>query len=120
MNLKEDFKNKFKKFKDEDIETYLPIYETSYKAYYGGAYGKNIKDNEIILFLIAHLITVSKNTDDGQSLQMQVSSQSVDGVSVSYAVPQSTSDIDAFFRASVYGITYLALKKTNIGIHFVG
>lgn len=119
MSLEEDFKKRFENFKEDEINTYLPIFLESYKAYYNFEYGKNKTDDEAILMLIAHLIITAKNSLNNQGANLMISSQSVDGVSVSYVTPTSNNN-DDFYYSTIYGQTFLRLKKSRIGVYIAG
>ena len=115
--LIDDLKDSFPDLDEYIIDKYLPIYENRYKTYYNANYGINSDDNEIILNLLAHLITTANNQSDGSNVR-QVASESVGGVSVSYTTNQLNS-LESFFNTTIYGQTYLMLTKRNGGIYFV-
>jgi len=117
--LADDLKSKFKDLDPRVIDRYLPMYENSYKCYYGANYGRNSCDDEIVLHLLAHLIFTADKQFDGTAVR-QTASESVGSVSVSYATPTAPStNEDMFFNSTIYGQTYLMLKSKNIGCYFV-
>ena len=88
MSMIDDLKAKFPMIPAQTINTYFPMYEKTYKCYYGADYGLNSCDDEAILYLLAHLITVANlSALTGATPSFAVASESVDGVSTSYAVP---------------------------------
>jgi len=118
MGLREDFLVRFPEISEDIVDKWLPVFENSYKAYYNAEYGVNEKDNEIILNLLAHLITVSNNNSTGENVA-PVSSKSVGGVNVSYAVNVGDNS-DAFFSSTIYGQTFKLLTSIiNGGGYFV-
>jgi len=119
MSLKNDLIARFPELSSEIVDKYLPIYENNYKAYYNADYGNNKIDNEIILNLLAHLVTVSsKYYTSGENVK-QVASESVGGVSVNYAALPFTNQDDLFFNSTFYGQTFKMLIKRNNGAFFV-
>ena len=114
MAILTDLKTRFPNIDTDIIDTYFPIYENNYKCYYGAEYGQNDCDNEIILNLFAHLITVA--TDD-EAIK-QVGSESVGSVSTSYVANALEND-DKFWTATIYGQVYKMLTARNVGSHFV-
>lgn len=120
MALIEDLKARFPNIDTTLIDTNFPLFENNYKCYYGATYGNNDCDNEIILNLLAHLI-VSQDTTaqtNGQP-SYTVQSESVDGVSTSYAGMQNINLQDSFFYSTIYGQTYMMLIQKNTGAYFV-
>jgi len=117
MSLREDLISRFPDLDVSLIDKYLPIYKNRYKVYYNAEYGANKEDDEIILNLLAHLITVSSNFKNGENIK-QISSESVNGVSVSYATQQSNID-DNFFNSTIYGQMFKVLIKKNNGAFFI-
>ena len=115
--LKDDLKSRFPNMSTVTIDTYFPMYETIYTVYYGVEYGTNSQDNEIILNLLAHLITISDTHSDGSSIQ-QVGSDSVGSISTSYVTIPLASD-DKFYTSTIYGQTYLMLIRKNMSMNFV-
>jgi hypothetical protein len=115
--LLDDLKNRFPNISTVTIDTYYPLYDTTYTFYYGVEYGTNSQDNEIILNLLAHLITVAESKSDGSNIQ-QVGSESVGSISSSYvSIPLDNND--KFFTSTIYGQTYMMLIRKNMGMHFV-
>ena len=66
-----------------------------------------------IAYLAAHFLTLSeKGATGGKGAVGAVSSRSVDGSSVSYAVPTPGTAQENFLSATVYGQRFLAMMKT--------
>ncbi len=112
MALSDDFKARFPEFDVSAVDQYIPILEDVWPCYYGGAYdGCGV---EIVLNLLAHMITVESDTD--QSSVKDVNSQSVDGVSVSYSQGYASSSFrDDWLRTTKYGQRYLMLTSRRQG-----
>ena len=120
MSMKDDLVAKFPMIPADTIDTYFPIYESGYKCFYGADYGVNSCDNEAILYLLAHLITVASQTAlTGATPSFAVSSESVDGVSTSYAVPTNMNQSDTFFLSTIYGQMFKMIISNNGGAIFV-
>lgn len=119
MALIDDLKARFSNINITTIDTYFPLYENNYKCYYGATYGNNDCDNEIILNLLAHLIVSASFTSDNNSPNFIAQSESVDGVSTSYAGMQNINLNDSFFYSTIYGQTYMMLIQKNTGAYFV-
>lgn len=115
--LIDDLKAKFPNIDPTVIDTYFPLYETTYTCYYGALYGNDVCDNEIILYLLAHLITTAEGYSSGDTIK-QVGSESVGGVSVSY-VANALDNNEKFFTSTLYGQQYKLLTSKNMGMYFV-
>ena len=117
MAMIDDFKTKFPMIPTEKVNEYFPMFETTYKCYYGAEYGSNACDDEAILYLIAHLITISiQSSLNGASPTFSVASESVDGVSTSYFMGNGNTSLnDSFFLSTIYGQIYLQLISKNYG-----
>ncbi|MBL3520300.1 DUF4054 domain-containing protein [Arcobacter lanthieri] len=121
MAMIDDFKAKFPMIPTATVDTYFPLFQDNYKCYYGADYGVNPCDDEAILYLIAHLITVTNQTAlTGASPNFAVASESVDGVSTSYFMGNGNTNLnDSFFLSTVYGQIFKQLISKNIGAFFV-
>lgn len=111
-----DFTTRFPEFVSEDsarIELFiadaeLVVNETLW----------DVKYNLGLAYLTAHYLSLANFTEGGGggvgSGTGTIASKSVDGVSVSYAVPtiSNTSGNDDFYTQTSYGQRYLALRKT--------
>lgn len=117
MALIDDLKARFPNLDTASIDTYLPLYENTYKCYYNVEYGSNDCDDEIILNLLAHLVQINVNQSDGDSIK-QVGSESVGSVSTSY-IANPLDNNDKFFTSTIYGQTYKMLSAKNMGAYFV-
>lgn len=69
-----------------------------------------------VTYLSAHYLSLSLKSSNGQSGAVnQVSSKSVEGVSVSYATPQGTIS-ESYYQSTIYGQRYLnLLSQVGIG-----
>lgn len=116
MAILDDFKARFPEFDAATADQYVPILEDVWPCYYGGNYEDCGK--EIVLNLLAHLITQETSGDSGQLQAVQ--SQSVGDVSVSYA-PGTASGGHRYdhFRATKYGARYLMLTQHRRGALWV-
>lgn len=115
MALIDDFAERFPEFSQAVVDQYIPILEDVWPCYYGRAYeGCN---KEIILNLIAHLVTME--TSAGSSASRNVASKSVGSVSVSYEANRSNSELVDFFGATKYGQRFMLLTRRFIGPKFV-
>lgn len=117
MTLIDDLKARFPDLDEVVVDKYLSFYENNYQCYYGAEYGLNSCDDEVLLNLFAHLITVANDTTDGESIK-QVSSESVGSVSTSY-IANALDNNDKFWTSSIYGQTYKLLTSNNMGCCFV-
>lgn len=115
--LIDDLKAKFPNIDPAVIATYFPLYETTYTCYYGAEYGSNTCDDEVILYLLAHLITIADTNTSGESIK-QVGSDSVGSVSTSYIANALDND-DKFYTSTLYGQTFKLLIAKNQGTYFV-
>lgn len=119
MALIDDLKNRFPNIDTTTIDTYFTLYANNYNCYYGATYGNNQCDNEIILNLLAHLIVSADNTSNDNMPSLMAQSESVDGVSTSFAGMQNINLDDSFFYSTIYGQTYMMLIRKNTGAYFV-
>lgn len=117
MALIDDLKSRFPNLDTTSIDTYLPLYENNYKCYYNAVYGSNDCDDEIILNLLAHLVQVNINQNDGDSIK-QIGSESVGPVSTSYVVIPLDNN-DKLWTSTIYGQTFKMLLSKNMGAYFV-
>ncbi|MFX4154239.1 DUF4054 domain-containing protein [Aliarcobacter butzleri] len=117
MAMIDDFKAKFPMISTATVDTYFPLFEDNYKCYYGADYGVNTCDNEAILYLLAHLITVTNQSAlTGSGPVLAIASESVDGVSTSYFMGNGNTNLnDSFFLSTIYGQIYLQLISKNYG-----
>jgi len=116
MTLIDDFKTRFPGFSAIIVDQYIPILEGVYPCYYGGVYdGCGV---EIVLNLLAHLITVE--TQAGTASPKVVQSKSVGNVSLSYSPGHApTSERSAWLSSTKYGARYLWLTSRRQGGFFV-
>jgi hypothetical protein len=115
MALIDDFKTRFTEFDTAIVDTYLPILETVYPAYYVPEYDStNARRKETILNLIAHLLTEEVRTS--KSVAQVVASKSVGSVSTSFAAAtQAGGQLYDAFNTTKYGQRFLVLIRTAYG-----
>lgn len=116
MALIDDFKSRFPEFDTTVVNTKFPLIENVWSCYYGGSYSQ-VCDKEIILNLLAHLLTTEINTTSGSI--KGVASRSVGSVSESYATPSNQGSQTDFFNTTKYGQRYIMLTQKNKGGYFV-
>jgi len=117
MALLEDFKTRFPEFDISTADQYVPKLEPSLGCYWGGSYDTAC-GLEIVLNLLAHLITIETN-GLAESVKGQ-SSRSVDGVSESFFEGMSNaSQRGAWFDNTKYGQRFLFLTRRRQGGVFV-
>jgi len=117
MAVSDDFKSRFPEFDAVTVDQYIPILEPVWPSYWGGDYAAP-SGQEIVLNLLAHLITVeiSAGSDNVKTAQ----SKSVGSVSVSYSPGYApTSERNAWLKTTKYGARYLWLTSRNAGGFFV-
>lgn len=115
-----DLKARFPNIDPTLIDTNFPLFENTYQCYYGATYGKDKCDDEIILNLLAHLIVSQDNaTSSNGEANYIIQSESVDGVSTSFAGMQNIDLQDSFFYSTIYGQTFKMLTQKNTGAYFV-
>lgn len=115
MALIDDFKARFSEFDTSIVDTYLPILEPVYPAYYAAAYDDtNALIKEATLNLLAHMLTAEIDTDTDAA--RSVSSQSVGSVSVSYEAHSGAGGAlyDAF-NTTKYGQRFLLITAHHHG-----
>ena len=118
MAFLDDFKTKFPEFDETKVGNYFATSEDDYQCYFGAIYqGSGDCNDQSSLMLQAHLFVI--NDKAGASSLKDTASKSVDGVSVSYAAPATTSQNDAFFMSTKYGQRYMQLRAFNFGGVFV-
>ena len=69
-----------------------------------------------LYYLTAHYLTLAEKSANGSSSSNgQIASKAVDGVSISYNNPTSTSDTDTYYNSTTYGQRYVVLRN-NLGV----
>lgn len=114
MTMLSDFLNRFPDFDVAIATTYVPIYENVYRAYYNTLYGVTSFDDEVILNVIAHLITMFHimSTSTGSSVGGAVTSRTVDGVSEDYSVATNlTVGASDWWYKTAYGQVFMTLTS---------
>ena len=112
MAIIDDFKARFPEFLTATVDTYLPILEPVYPAYYALDYVAATQ--EATLQLLAHLLTVE--TASGSASRQQVASKSVGSVSVSYASQtRAGGELNDFYSATKYGQRFMLLTASRYG-----
>ena len=117
MAVLADFKIRFPEFDAVTVDQYIPILEPVWPSYWGGRYDEPC-GQEIVLNLLAHLITVeiSAGSDNVKTAQ----SKSVGNVSISYSQGYApTSERNAWLKTTKYGARYLWLTSRNAGGFFI-
>ncbi|MBE0469589.1 MAG: DUF4054 domain-containing protein [Methyloprofundus sp.] len=117
MTILDDFIARFPEFPEEQAAQYVPILENVWQCYYAGSY-VNACEHEIILNLIAHMMTTEISAGSANAGVIQ--SKSVGSVSVSYAAGYAaTSERNAWLASTKYGLRYLLLTRARQGGVFV-
>ncbi len=117
MLTKDIFNTKFPEFEsltDGEFDNTLDLYPN----YLGFEYGNDKKQNNIILYLMAHLyVTITSAASNGEELLTPtISSQSVSGLSLGYAVNSMSSrerSLMGDFESTKYGKMYLSLLANS-------
>ena len=109
MSLQTDFTTKFTEFTATQITDYFSLLEETYPCLYGVLY------DQVVLYLMAHLMSLQVSGKSGN----YATSKSDGDVSISYAIPASSSERYLFFSSTKYGVMFLQLTSKNIGAHFV-
>jgi hypothetical protein len=120
MAFIDDFKTRFPEIDTAVVDIYFPLNENTYQCYFNKAYIESDVgncDNEAIMQLMAHLITIDNSGTD--SALKDTSSLGEDGVNVTYNTFAPTSNNDAFFMSTKYGQRYLQLRSHVGGGCFV-
>ena len=115
MSLQTDFETKFTEFSAENITDYFTLLESTYPCLYGATYGDSDCDDQVILYLMAHLMSLQVSGKSGNF----ATSKSDGDVSVSYATPTTMSERYLFYSSTKYGVMFLQLTQKNIGAVFV-
>jgi len=118
MTVIVDFKARFPDIETVLVDKYIPILEDSWPCYWGGEYtGCGV---EIVLNLLAHLLTQEAAAADGSSdSSKSESSKSVGSVSIGYSTSTPKSDRDEWLKSTSYGTRFLWLTSHNHGGCFV-
>lgn len=117
MAILDDFKARFPEFEATTVDTYMPILEPIWPCYYGGQYD-DACDKEIVLNLLAHLMT--SEISAGAEALKTTTSKSVGSVSVSYSEGYAaTSERNAWLKTTKYGARYMMLTSRRQGAVFV-
>lgn len=108
MPLLDDFKARFPQIDTATADTYVPLIEPEYRAYYNREY--NDANKEAILHLIAHFVVLeSSDGGDGESVQPKAS-QAAGGVSESWRAPSHSGGLfHDMFSTTRYGQRFLML-----------
>ena len=97
-----NFKIKFPEFTSTSDAKINLLIDEAYLSI-GAKYGKF--QDTAVLYFVAHNLVIETNGLNAMSAT--VSSQSVDGVSVSYAMPTTINEINAYYGSTGYGQKYL-------------
>lgn len=114
MALIDDFKARFPDFATATVDTYLPIVEPVYPAYYTLEYTANAATKEATLNLLAHLIVLESN--DTASSVKGIQSKSVGSISVSHeAISHAGGEMFDFYNTTKYGQRFWQLTSRRYG-----
>ncbi len=114
MLTKDIFNTKFPEFEsltDGEFDNTLGLYPN----FIGFEYGNTDKQDNIILYLMAHLY-VTVTSANAKTPAPLISSKSVDGISISYAINSTTTReraLETDFETTKYGKMYLSLKANS-------
>ena len=114
MAVIDDFKARFPEFDTTEVDTYLPTQILLWPYFWGGDYEDS--GVEIVLNLLAHLLTQETTVDSG-ALKDETS-KSVGSISASYGL-ETKSERALWFRATKYGMKFLLLTMHYHGGQFV-
>ncbi len=116
--MKQDLLVRFPELDPIEVDKYFDIHEATYYCYFNENYNANTKvcDKEIILNLLAHLITTSINTALSNAPTRQTTSESAGSLSASYT---TSGEEDPLFSSTIYGQTFKTLLISHGGMYFV-
>lgn len=97
-----DFKIRFPEFTSTADSKINLLIDEAYLSI-GAKYGKF--QDTAVLYFVAHNLVIETNGLNAMSAT--ISSQSVDNVSVSYAMPTTINEINAYYGSTGYGQKYL-------------
>ncbi len=118
MALVDDFKTRFPEFDEATADQYVPLLEPVIVCYYGGDYEPGTCGLEIVLNLLAHLVTIESN-GSSESVKGH-SSRSVGNVSESFFEgTANATQREAWFDNTKYGQRFLYLTRSRQGGFFV-
>ena len=109
MSILEDFKAKFPEFDETIVDEQLPALIDMYQCIYCAEYGVNDCDDQAILYLLAHLLSLQTTGNSGNF----ASSKSDGDVSISYALPTTYTGNQLYYMSSKYGVTFWQLTNKN-------
>lgn len=109
MSIIDDFKAQFPEFPHAQVDQWLPVFESTLCCFYGGPYRGC--DKQIILYLLAHMLTVM--TTPGHAGLRSMSSKSVGSVSVSFGAIASSGTRNDWLGLTKYGQMFLLLTLRN-------
>lgn len=114
MAFIDDFKTRFPEFAVAEVDNRLPRIEPTLSCYYGGVYGSDDCEDEIILLLAAHLFVFETEANAGKTGTVRSpASKSVGNVSISYTDIANPSANRKFFHTTTYGQRYLQATARN-------
>lgn len=102
MALIDDFKAKFPEFDTTVVDNNIPALESVYPCMYGAKYGVTDCEDEAILYLLAHLLSLQTS---GKTA-IFASSKSDGDVSISYTLPNNVTEQYLFFASTSYGLLF--------------
>lgn len=106
---------KFETVSDEEVLAIAELAEC-----YVGTYGCSCSD-QLWMLMVAHLLQLRFDDEDGGVTAGAISSASIDRVSVSFAAPTSSSAWSHWLNLSPFGQQFLALSgRCNSGPRYAG
>lgn len=115
MSLLSDFKAQFPEFPPALVDEWIPRFEPVLCCFYGRPYRGC--DKLIILYLLAHMLTVM--TTPGHAGLRSMTSRSVGSVSASFGAIARGNGRDEWLALTKYGQMYLWLVQGRQGAFFV-
>ena len=119
MSIIDDFKARFPEFDVTVVNDRLPVLIEVYPVYCNRVYEDSPTNKEIILNLLAHLLTGDRLGGLDTSGGSMIASQSVGSVSESFTAKNGKSELWDFFGGTKYGQLYIQLTRRFIGGRFV-
>lgn len=115
MPTTEQFKTRFPEFSSVE-DSKVAAVDAQWPCYYGAKFGVSTCDDEIILLVMAHLLTFETTTSAAS--KKELASKSVGSVSLSYNLTSAT-ETSEFYNTTKYGQRALMLMRNNSGGFFV-
>lgn len=120
--LIDDFKKRFPEFEGQDVDDNWKYVAPAWSYYYSCSYVPNTRKGEAILNIIAHLLTLQLKSNQSKGVTPVfkagvLTSKSVGGLSLGYAVPQNLSNDERYmmFSSTPYGQRFWMLTRQVFG-----